>query len=474
MKSPKLNHKTLQLDELSPEVLDIIETVFSGFDGAIIIDDKGTILIFTEYYEEISGFKREDVLGRHILDIFPESRLLETIETGKPIIADVWGYGHRAHIVSRIPIISRGQIIGAAGVSIFRYMDEARNFAVKFSNLSTELAYYKEQVKHLSHAKYSLAGIIGKSEAILEAKDRVRRIARTNSPVLIYGETGTGKELFAHAIHEESRRRNNPFIGVNCASIPENLLESELFGYEEGAFTGAKRGGKPGRFELANRGSIFLDEISDLPYIMQPKLLRVLQEQELERVGGTRTIPLDVRIISATNVDLRQGAGLKHFREDLFYRLNVFQVIAPPLRERREDIPMLCEYFIGKYNRENGTEIQGISKEALTLMRNYSWPGNVRELETLMERACVDADKGIIDVDNLTRFGGRNLQHQLHGAPNHPHIRSLKEGRESGEKDAIEAALKAANGNKTRAAQMLGIHRTYLYHKLKELGIVED
>jgi transcriptional regulator with PAS, ATPase and Fis domain len=181
-----------------------------------------------------------------------------------------------------------------------------------------------------------------------------------------------------------------------------------------------------------------------------------------------------VRIISATNVDLRQGAGLKHFREDLFYRLNVFQVIAPPLRERREDIPMLCEYFIGKYNRENGTEIQGISKEALTLMRNYSWPGNVRELETLMERACVDADKGIIDVDNLTRFGGRNLQHQLHGAPNHSHIRSLKEGRESGEKDAIEAALKAANGNKTRTAQMLGIHRTYLYHKLKELGIVED
>jgi len=475
MKSPKLNNtKALQLQKLSPEVLEIIETVFSGFDGAIIIDDKGTILIFTEYYEKMSGFKREDVLGSHVLDIFPDSRLPETLETGKPIIADVWGYGHRAHIVSRIPIISRGRVIGAAGFSVFRYMDEARNFAANFSNLSTELAYYKEQVKNLSQAKYSLAGIIGKSEAILEAKDRVRRIARTNSPVLIYGETGTGKELFAHAIHEESRRRDNPFIRVNCASIPENLLESELFGYEEGAFTGARRGGKPGRFELANRGSIFLDEISELPYIMQPKLLRVLQEQELERVGGIKTKPLDVRVISATNVDLRQGAGLKHFREDLFYRLNVFQVIVPPLRECREDIPLLCEHFINKYNQENGTDIQGISKEALTLMINYSWPGNTRELETLMERACVDADAGIIDVDNLTRFGGRSLQFQLHGAPNNPHIRNLKAGRESGEKLVIETALKAANGNKTKAAQMLGIHRTYLYHKIKELGINKD
>lgn len=465
--------RLLKLRDLSPDVLEIIETVFSGFDGAIIIDNLGTIVVFTEYYEKISGYHRQDVLGRHVTEIFPDSRLVEVLETGRPIIADVWGMGNKAHIVSRIPIISKGRIIGAAGFSVFRYMEEARNFATKFSNLSTELAYYKEQVKNLSQAKYSLAGIIGRSEALLETKDRARRIARTNSAVLIYGETGTGKELFAHAIHEESMRRDNPFIRVNCASIPENLMESELFGYEEGAFTGAKRGGKPGRFELANRGSIFLDEISELPYLMQPKLLRVLQEKEFERVGGTNTKPLDVRVISATNVDLRQGSDLKRFREDLFYRLNVFQVIVPPLRERSEDIPLLCEHFIHKYNQENGTEIQGVSKEAMNLMLNYSWPGNVRELETLMERACVDADQGIIDVGNLTRFGGRNIQYQLNGLPQGPQIKSLREGRENGERSTIEAALKAARGNKTKAAEILGIHRTYLYHKMKELGMSE-
>ncbi|MGE5370638.1 MAG: sigma-54 interaction domain-containing protein [Solirubrobacterales bacterium] len=473
---PQSEHagKKLRLKDLSDEILEIIETIFSGFDGAIVIDEDGIILVFTRYYEQVSGYKREDVIGRHVSEIFPDSRLIEVLETGKPIIADVWGDGPRAHIVSRIPIITHGRTIGAAGFSVFRYMEEARNFAAKFSNMYTELAYYKEQVKNLSQVKYSLAGIIGQSEAMLEAKDRVRKIARTTAPVLIYGETGTGKELFAHAIHEESGRRENPFIRVNCAAIPETLIESELFGYEEGAFTGAKRGGKPGRFELAHRGSIFLDEISELPYMMQPKLLRVLQEKEYERVGGTTTKTVDIRVISATNVDLRKASNQTRFREDLFYRLNVFQIIVPPLRDRLEDIPLLCDYFIAKYNQENGTAIQGITDEAMHLMMNYSWPGNVRELETLLERACVDAAEGRIDAGNLTRFGGRNIQTQIVANPRTGKPRTLKEARESGERAAILEALKTARGSKTQAAEILGIHRTSLYYKMKELGMVNE
>ncbi len=472
-KDPPSKHSALQLQDLSPEIWEIIETMFAGFDGAIIIDDRGIILVFTEYYEKISGFKAQDVIGRHVEEIFPDTRLLEVLQTGRPIIADIWGKEDRAHIVSRIPVITGGKVIGAAGFSVFRYMEEARDFSRKYASLNSELAYYKEQVKNLAQARYSLAGIIGQSDAMQEAKERARKIARTTSPVLIYGETGTGKELFAHAIHAESRRRDHPFIRVNCATIPENLLESELFGYEEGAFTGAKRGGKPGRFELAHRGSLFLDEISELPYAMQPKLLRILQEKEFERVGGTITKAADVRIISSTNVDLRKGAGQIRFREDLFYRLNVFQIIVPALRDRMEDIPLLCEHFIKKHNLENGTEIAGVTPAAMKLMMSYSWPGNVRELETLMERACVDSEGDFIDVDNLTRFGGQNYRRQMAEHRMFHRPATLKEGRESGEKQAIQEALMRSGGNKKKAAELLGIHRTSLYYKLREYGMMK-
>jgi len=470
---PPAKQNALQLKDLPPEIWEIIETMFAGFDGAIIIDEQGFIMVFTEQYEKISGFKKKDVIGQHVTKFFPDTRLLEVLQTGRPIIADVWGKEDNIHIVSRIPIIAGGKIIGAAGFNVFRYMKEAKDLSRKYINLNTELAYYKEQVRNLAQAKYSLDAIIGRSAALQEAKARVKKIAQTTSPVLIYGETGTGKELFAHAIHTESHRWDHPFIRMNCAAIPENLLESELFGYEEGAFTGAKRGGKPGRFEMSHRGSLFLDEISELPYAMQPKLLRILQEKEFERVGGTITKTADVRIISSTNVDLRREAGQIRFREDLFYRLNVFQIIVPALRDRMEDIPLLCEHFIEKHNQENGTEIEGVTSTAMKLMMSYSWPGNVRELETLMERACVDSEGSFIDVNNLTRFGGQNYRRQVadHRLFNRP--TTLKEGRENGEKQAIQEALAQAGGNKKKAAELLGIHRTSLYNKLHEYGMLD-
>jgi len=456
------------LKDLSSDFWADMETIFSGFDGAIIIDVDGTILLFTEFYARQMGVRREDVLGRNVSDIFPTTRLLEVIQTGQPIIAEPWEWQGKGHVVSRVPITVNGKIIGAAGYNVIAY-DKMPQFLARLSSLNTELSYYKETVKRLSGARYSLASIIGNSEPMLEAKEKARQVAGSSAPVLIYGETGTGKELFAHAIHQESPRRDGPMVRINCAGIPESLMESELFGYEEGAFTGARKGGKPGKFELANKGSIFLDEINDLPYAMQAKLLRVLQEKEFDRVGGTRTVSSDVRVISASNVDLRQPVADNRFRRDLFYRLNVFFIRLPPLRERPEDIPLLVDYFIERQNTENGTHIEGVDREAMNTIINFPWPGNVRELEICIERACLDAQAGVLGLQNLVRFGGRRAAEQ----GDYPRtVSGLKEARERAEKEAIELALRSTGGNKQKAADLLGIHRTSLYYKLREYDMI--
>lgn len=458
----------LQLGNLDQKFWAHLEMIFAGFDGAIIIDENGRILLFSESYARELEVDREKVLGKNVREVFPETKLLEVMKTGQPIIADRWEMNGKGHIVSRIPIADEEKVIGAVGVSVFPYV-KMQHFLSKLSALNAELSYYKETVKRLSGARYSLQSIIGQSEALLEAKEKVQEIASSTAPVIIYGETGTGKELFAHAIHQVSPRRNGPMIRVNCAGIPETLMESEFFGYEEGAFTGAKKGGKPGKFELANQGSLFLDEISELPYTMQSKLLRVLQEKEFERVGGTEIIKADARIITASNVDLRKLLAKQLFRDDLFYRLNVFLIRIPPLRERVGDIPILVEHFIKEQNLQNGTQIEGIEREALNILTSYNWPGNVRELETSIERACLDAKTGIIKVENLIRFGGAKVARESARG-----LHTLKEAREKAEKEAILKAMEKAAGNKQKAADYLGIHRTSLYYKLHEYGLMEE
>lgn len=452
------------LADWNQEMWTALETIFAGFNGAIIIDENGKIMLFSEYYAQEMGVRREEVIGKNVIEVFPTTRLMDVIRTGRPIIADRWELLGKGHVVSRIPIENDGLIIGAVGVSVFPY-PKMQHFVNKLSSLNAELSYYKETVKKLSGAKYSLQSIIGQSEALTEAKEKARKIADSLAPVILYGETGTGKELFAHAIHLESPRRNGPMIRVNCAGIPENLMESEFFGYEEGAFTGAKKGGKPGKFEMASQGSIFLDEISQLPYAMQSKLLRVLQEREYERVGGTEVLKADARVISASNVNLKRLLQQHLFREDLFYRLNVFVIRIPPLRERIGDIPLLAEHFVRQQNIQNGTQIEGIAPEAMRLLNNYHWPGNVRELETSIERACLDCQGGIIQIDNLVRFGGGKIS-----ARNSAPLPTLKEAREAAEKAAIMNAIEMAAGNKQKAADYLGIHRTSLYYKLREYG----
>jgi len=457
----------LKLSDLTAKEWDIVETIFSGFDGAIIVDENGIITVFTEYYEKESGLKREDVLGKHISEVFPHTRMQEVLKSGIPILADLWQLNGKQQIVSRVPIKADGQVVGAAGISVFRYMEQARNFASNWSKLNSELTYYKETVKKLSGAKYSFTAILGQSDALREAKDKAHRVAASNSPILIYGETGTGKELFAHAIHQESSRNEGPLVRVNCASIPESLMESEFFGYEEGAFSGARKGGKPGKFELAKGGSIFLDEISDLPYHLQPKLLRVLQEKEFERVGGTTVVPADVRVISATNRDLRKLVAKSAFREDLYYRLNVYLIRVPPLRERMEDLPLLVEHFITEQNQENGTRIEGITREAMNTLTNYHWPGNVRELQISIERACTDVGQGMIKKEDLTR-----VKKPKPGEKTAAEF-SLRDARVRAEKQAIQTALGASGGNRQKAADFLGIHRTSLHQKMREYNLYE-
>ncbi|MEN6348343.1 MAG: sigma 54-interacting transcriptional regulator [Syntrophomonas sp.] len=456
----------MKMESLSLESLQAIETVLNGFDGAVIIDSQGRVLVCSERYAEAVRIPQADIVGKHILDVFPDSKMLEVVKTGRPIYIDLWNTGYETVFVSRYPISCEGRIIGAIGLSVFRYLDEAKRFAKSVTNISRELLYYKSQLLKLSGAKYSFDTILGSSSAITAAKNSALPMVKARTPVLILGETGTGKELFAHAIHQAGPRRDRPFIRVNCASIPENLVESELFGYEEGAFSGARKGGKPGKFELANGGTIFLDEINELPYGVQAKLLRVLQEGEIDHVGGTELSYVDVRVLSATSADLTQLIKEKRFREDFYYRISAFQLTVPPLRDRDEDIPLLGEHFINYSNYELGTSVDKVGEEVLTAFAAYNWPGNVRELRNVIQRCCLMAGSGIIRLHHLPPEFAMDIDPEV----------MLDERLDlvvnRAEKEQILKVLSQVAGNRNKAAQILGVNRTQLYRKMKKHDLI--
>ena len=316
--------------------------------------------------------------------------------------------------------------------------------------------------------RYAHPNIVAQSPKMQEVLATIERVAPTNSTVLLGGETGVGKDLIARAIHQKSRRASGPFIKINSTAIPENLLESELFGYEKGAFTGAVAS-KPGKFELADKGTLFLDEIGDVPSAIQVKLLRVLQEREFERLGGTRTVKVDVRLVAATNRDLRAALEEGTFREDLYYRLNVVPIDIAPLRERREDIPELVHLFISRFSGESSKPIAGITPEAMQILVNYHWPGNVRELQNILERACALAkgttlDASDIHIDSRPARAADSANHFL------PDGMTL----EQWEDEMIQEALKRANGNKSQAARLLGLSRNALRYRLSKIGIADE
>lgn len=440
----------------------------SGFECVVVIDKLGRITMLNQAYADFLGVDREEVIGKHVTDVIENTRMHIVAQTGKCEPADMQRIGDNNVLVSRAPIIKDGEVVGAVGKVLFRDVKDLKSMHRKFNSLQSELEYYKEELRKVQGGQYTFDSIIGCSEKMAWLKSIGVKAAKGSSTVLVLGESGTGKELFAHAIHTHSSRRHSPFIKVNCAAVPENLLESELFGYDDGAFTGARKGGKPGKFELANTGTIFLDEIGDMTMSMQAKLLRVLQEREIERVGSTKTLKIDVRVVAATNRDLEQMIEKGEFRHDLYYRLNIISLHIPPLRERREDIPALCENLLKKINHRAPHDVEGISPEALDYLLNYNWPGNVRELENVLERAINMMDEeSFILPDYLPPAVKKQYRMREQGDS----VKDLAGIRFDAEKQALYKALEAAGGNKSRAAKLLGIHRSGFYQKLKKYHI---
>jgi PAS domain S-box-containing protein len=427
-------------------------------DGVFTTDSEGKITFLNKGAKEITGFSSKEALGRYCFDIFradicqTRCALKETLKTKREItnrpvtILNKAGKKVPISISTAVLKNEKGQIIG--GVETFR-----------------DLSTIEELKKELSQ-RYTLGDIISKNHRVHEIFHVLPDIAESDSTVLIQGASGTGKELFAKAIHNLSRRKEKPFIKVNCGALPDTLLESELFGYMKGAFTDAKKD-KPGRFALANGGTIFLDEVGDMSPALQVKLLRVLQEKEYEPLGSTNPRKTDVRIIAATNKDLSKLVSIGKFRDDLFYRLNVVKIELPPLSQRKEDIPLLINAFLQKFNARMGKQITGISDEALRLLLRYDFPGNVRELENIIEHAFILCKEDQIDLDCLPK--------ELTGTPGETDTSlSIKEETPFGKAEAevIEKTLKKYIGNRIKTAQELDIDRTTLWRKMRKYGLI--
>ncbi|WP_158738046.1 sigma-54-dependent Fis family transcriptional regulator [Alteribacillus sp. YIM 98480] len=425
--------------------------VNSAHDGIIAVDSNGRITHTNENAKYYLGLEGE-VLGHKITDFIPHSDMVRVLQTGKKEIGDIATIQDRQIVINRFPIIISGKVVGA--VSNFKEITDIQKLEMKV----------RKKLHHSGlEAKYRLADIIGHSDPIVEAKQQAKLFAETNATVLITGETGTGKELFAQGIHLESNRAVGPFVAVNCAAFPESLLESELFGYEAGSFTGAQKGGKQGVFELAHGGTLFLDEIGEIPSRIQALLLRSLQEKTIRRIGGNRTIPLDVRIIAATNRDLEEEVEKKQFRSDLYYRINVLTLELPPLRKRIQDIPLLVQSMIAHFNEEREKKIKKIDEDVYSSLMNHHWPGNIRELKNVIERLVLLNNKPTLSLPKAPFLFQKSKKNDQELNENNI---SLKEK----EKELIINALNQFS-NKTMAAKSLGIDRTTLWRKIKEHNI---
>ena len=431
-------------------------------EGIIAVDHNGKVMIFNPTAEKLLGCPSSAVIGKPINRIMREFDWDGVVKGKGPLLDHLITLQDSKVFMNRVPIIVNGKVTGAVAT-----LQE-----------STQIEKLEHKMRRLAttgfSAKFRFEDIVGQSEVLKKCISRARTYAETDSTVLITGETGTGKELFAQSIHNASPRREGPFVAINCAALPENLLESELFGYEEGAFTGARRGGNPGLFELAHGGTIFLDEIGDLPLLLQARLLRVVQEKEVRRLGGGKVIPVDVRIICATNTDLEESVAKGRFRADLYHRLNVLRIHIPPLRERPEDIPLLLENSFRRLTGEVSGLIKPLNRAALDLLCAYTWPGNVRELENFAERYVTLREE--LRGEEVEWVRNYVLQRLKRNEPTEPSPDPLSSSKpvtislgplSSMERDIIQKAIEMFHGNKSRAADFLGVSRTTLWKKLK-------
>lgn len=443
----------------------MLETMLAAPDELIVVVNKnGYIENMSQAYGDFLGIQVQNAIGRHVTEVIENTRMDIVVKTGVPETGETQDIHGEKMIATRIPIRKNGMVIGAYGRVLVRNTRELHMLHDKLSSIEMELNMYKRTFEKINTAKYTVDDIIGDCSIMQDLKDSVRKVAKTNSNVLIMGESGTGKELFAHSIHAGSMRRKAPFVCVNCGSIPEQLIESELFGYEEGAFTGARKGGKIGLFPAAHGGTIFLDEIGELPLSMQVRLLRVLQDREIQRVGSNVREKVNVRVVAATNRNLYQMVKKGEFRSDLYYRLNVVTLHLPLLRERKEDLPLLIQMILSKISKKESLGAIEISREAMDHLLRYDWPGNVRELENVLERAINFTDAG-------EKIKAKNLPERITGSMVSQTMMPLKELMENTEKDAIKDALLRCRNCKAKAANELGISRTTLYEKMMKYEI---
>mgnify|MGYP000863660155 FL=1 len=447
----------------------MIEAVFLATQDAIsVVNEKGEHILVNPAYTKITGLESEDVIGKNALfDIEEgESLHMKVLTTKKPVENTKLKIrpSGKTVVAQAAPIIVNGVMKGSVAVL---------HDTSGIKDLTDKLEEVEKKLRELIY-KYKSEDIIGESEAIKEVKKLIEKAAKVPATILLRGESGTGKELFANSIHAQSSRSHNNFVRVNCAALSDSLLESELFGYEEGSFTGALKGGKKGLFEEADKGTIFLDEISEIRLNTQAKLLRVLQEKEIMRVGSNKNIPIDVRVIAATNADLIKYVQEGKFREDLFYRLSILPIYIPPLRERLEDIPLLAKSFIAKFNDEYGRNIVDISSEALKVLMKHDWPGNVRELENTIGRSIIymNINEKVINTIHLPMLHAVKIQNNDNCIVTaNEDVTTLDNVLSKAESEYIENIYFKSNKNKTHTAKVLGISLRSLYYKMEKYGI---
>jgi transcriptional regulator with PAS, ATPase and Fis domain len=432
-----------------------------------IVDQDARLVYISPIHEAFFGLKLGEGNGKPVEQVIENTRLHEVVASGKADVGAIQRMRGAERVVSRVPIKRDGRVLGAIGRVMFKGPQQLEALSRRIKDLEGQLEFYKRETETLRARDYGLDAIIGQSPAVQRLRAQIVKVAALEIPVLIRGESGTGKELVAHALHQLSPRRDRSMINVNAAALPPNLVESELFGYEPGAFTGADKKGRKGKFEQAEGGTIFLDEIGDMPPEVQAKLLRVLQDRIVERVGGDRPRAVDFRLVSATNKHLQSMVESKEFRLDLFYRVSPIIIELPPLRERLDDIPLLVAKFLQDFAYRHARPVPGISPEALAELAERPWPGNIRQLQHEIERALVFSDGVTIGVEDLSEVPRRTQTPSQALQPNKP--RELKHVISEVQNEQIKEAIAACGGNKKKAAANLGISRSFLYKRLAEI-----
>lgn len=462
-----LDQVALELDSTKRLYETLLTVTNIAYEAIFVVDDQGKITLVNEAACHFFGKREKELLQRPVDQVMENTRLFRTLKTGMAETNEIQVIHGRPHIVSRLPIVRQGKIIGAVGKIIFQKLEEVKDVAERLAQMDHELKYYKEKVGD-NRLAVTFNQIVTVNQDMRRLKQEAEMAARGNSTIMLTGESGTGKELFAEAIHQASPRRKGPYVKVNCAAVPDNLLESEFFGYANGAFTGAQKGGKAGKFKVADGGTLFLDEIGDMSLNLQSKLLRVLEDKNFEPLGSNESVKVDVRIIAATNKELIQKVENGEFRSDLYYRLNVINFYLIPMRDRLEDILPLVHVFLERLNQDFGKQIMDVSPVVRKILVGHRWPGNVRELKNVIERAVNFASGEMLELEDLPFYLREpKIEEPLSFAKEW----NLENAHEHLDKETLEKALLKMRGNKSEVARLLGISRSWLYEKMRRYDI---